>query len=262
MLSEAEEQILMEKSVTGRSAWVRFFQQLMAAARFDYEGEQLTQSEILAKLHDTDRNVRARAADSVTATLREKSMELTYVFNVLAADKASDDRRCGYGSWISYRNLDNKVADEVVEALVNAVTSNYDIVAQHYTLKRRLMGYDELTDYDRYAPLPVHDSDRQFSWDEAREIVQKAYTAFSPQAAEITQRFFDEDWIHAALQPGKRGGAFAAPGPPSAHPFVFMNFTGRATDIRTLAHELGHGLHQYLAVNAQGLLNSDTPLTT
>jgi len=262
ILSETEEQILMDKSVTGRSAWVRFFQQLMAAARYEYEGEQLTQSEILVKLHDTDRAVRAKAADAVTATLREKAMELTYVFNVLAADKASDDRRRGYQTWVSSRNLDNKVSDDIVEALVEAVTSNYDIVAQHYRLKRTLLGYDELTDYDRYAPLPVHDSDRQYSWDEARQIVQKAYAAFSPDAAAITQRFFDENWIHAALQPGKRGGAFAASGPPSAHPFIFLNFTGRASDIKTLAHELGHGIHQYMAIQAQGLLNSDTPLTT
>ncbi len=241
---------------------MRFFQQVMGAARFDYEGDKLTQSEILAKMHDSDREVRRKAADSVTATLHEKAMELTYIFNVLAADKASDDRRRGYETWVSARNLDNKVADEVVGALVQAVTSSYDIVAQHYTLKRALLGYDELTDYDRYAPLPVRDSDRQYSWDQAHDIVLKAYGAFSPQVAEIVQRFFDEHWIDAALQPGKRGGAFSASGTPSTHPFILMNFTGRASDIKTLAHELGHGVHQFLAAEHQGLLNADTPLTT
>lgn len=261
-LSEIEEQLLVEKSVTGRNAWTRFFSQLMGITRFDYEGEKLTQSQILSKLYDTDREVRRKASDSITAVLRERSMELTYIFNVLAADKFQEDKRRGYATWISSRNLSNKVADEVVEALVQAVTANYDIVARHYNLKRILLGYDELTEYDRYAPLPMKASDRLFTWDEAREIVQNAYQAFNPGMAEISQKFFDENWIHAALQPGKRGGAFSAGGPPSAHPFILINYTGRERDISTLAHELGHGVHQYLASNAQGILNASTPLTT
>lgn len=261
-LSEAEEQLLVEKAVTGRNAWTRFFSQFMGAARFTFDGEQLTQSQVLSKMHDPDREVRQKAADSVTEGLHDRAMELTYIFNVLTADKFFEDRRRGYATWISSRNLSNKVADEVVEALIQAVTSNYDIVARHYNLKRVLLGYDELTDYDRYAPLPVRASDKLFSWDEAREIVLNAYRAFSPQMAEITQRFFDERWIHAALMPGKRGGAFSASGPASAHPFILMNYTGRENDVATLAHELGHGVHQYLATNAQGLLNASTPLTT
>jgi oligoendopeptidase F len=261
-LSEIEEQLLVEKSVTGRNAWTRFFSQLMGITRFDYEGEKLTQSQILSKLYDTDRDVRRKAADSITEVLRERSMELTYIFNVLAADKYQEDKRRGYSTWISARNLSNKVADEVVEALVQSVTSNYDIVARHYNLKRILLGLDELTDYDRYAPLPMKSSDRLFNWDEAREIVQNAYRAFSPRMAEISQKFFNQSWIHAALQPGKRGGAFSAGGPPSAHPFILMNYTGREKDVATLAHELGHGVHQYLATEAQGILNASTPLTT
>lgn len=261
-LSEIEEQLLVEKSVTGRNAWTRFFNQLMGITRFDYEGEKLTQSQVLSKLYDPDREVRHKAADSITAVLRERAMELTYIFNVLAADKYQEDKRRGYATWISQRNLSNKVADEVVDALVQSVTSNYDIVARHYNLKRILLGYDELMDYDRYAPLPMKTSDKLFSWDEAREIVQNAYRAFNPQMAEISQKFFDENWIHAALHPGKRGGAFSAGGPPSAHPFILMNYTGRERDISTLAHELGHGVHQYLAANAQGILNASTPLTT
>lgn len=261
-LSEREEQILVEKSVTGRSAWGRFFSQLMGAARYKFDGEDLTQSQVLSKLHDPDRDTRRKAADSLTAGLHEQKMQLTYIFNVLAADKASEDRMRGYATWVSSRNLSNKVADETVEALVKAVTSNYDIAARHYELKRILLGYDELTDYDRYAPLPVKDSGKLFSWEEARNIVLNAYNAFSPQAAEIARRFFDENWIHARLQPGKRGGAFSAGGPPSAHPFVLMNYTGRERDVATLAHELGHGIHQYLAAEYQGVLNAPTPLTT
>lgn len=261
-LSEIEEQLLVEKDVTGRDAWVRLFTQIVGAARFEYDGEQLTQSQILAKLHDADRDVRRRAADSVTATLREKSMELTYIFNVLAADKAADDRRRGYATWVSSRNLSNKASDAVVDALVTAVTNNYDIVARHYTLKRKLMGLDELTDYDRYAPLVIDADEREYTWEEAREIVQNAYDAFSPEMGDIVRRFFDENWIHAALQPGKRGGAFAAAVTPSVHPYILMNFTGQGRDVKTLAHELGHGVHMYLAGQKQGLIGASTPLTT
>ena len=261
-LSELEEQLLVEKDVTGREAWVRLFTQMMGAARFEFDGEQLTQSQILAKLHDGDRDVRHRAADSITATLKTKQMELGYIFNVLVADKAADDRRRGYATWVSSRNLSNKASDAVVEALVSAVTASYDIVARHYTLKRQIMGLDQLEDYDRYAPLPMETAERDYTWDEAREIVQTAYDAFSPQMGAVVRRFFEENWIHAALQPGKRGGAFAAPVTPSVHPYIFLNFTGKGRDVKTLAHELGHGVHMYLAGERQGLIGAATPLTT
>ncbi|MGQ9909343.1 MAG: M3 family oligoendopeptidase [Candidatus Flexifilum sp.] len=261
-LSEPEEKILVEKAVTGRSAWTRFFTQLMGALRFDYEGESLNQSQILRRLYETDRETRRKAADSITAGLRSRSMELTYIFNVLAADKASDDRLRGYPSWITARNLSNKASDAMVEALIGAVTANYDIVAQHYDLKRRLLGYETLFDYDRYAPLDLGGAGRHYTWDEARQIVIDAYTAFSPRLGAIAQRFFDERWIHAALLPNKRGGAFASPTVPSAHPFVFINYTGVARDVMTLAHELGHGLHMYLSAEAQGITGLYTPLTT
>ncbi len=262
LLSEAEEKLLVEKAVTGREAWGRFFNQLMGAARYRLHGEELTQSQVLSKMFDVDRELRREAAAAVTAGLQEQAMQLTYIFNILAADKASEDRQRGYDTWVSSRNLSNKVADDVVEALVQAVTANYDIVAAHYELKRILLGYEELYDYDRNSPLPVAGSDRIYQWQEARDIVQQAYRAFSPRMAGISQRFFDESWIHAALAPGKMGGAFSAGGPPSAHPFIMMNFTGRERDVMTLAHELGHGVHQVLATETQGLLNANTPLTT
>lgn len=262
LLSEPEEKLLVEKAVTGREAWNRFFNQLMGASRYQLRGEELTQSQVLSKLFDTDRELRREAAAAVTAGLQEQAMQLTYVFNVLAADKASEDRQRGYDTWVSSRNLANKVADEVVEALVQAVTGNYDIVAAHYELKRILLGHDELLHYDRNSPLPVPDSDRIYQWEEARDIVQQAYHNFSPRMAAISQRFFDGGWIHAALAPGKMGGAFSASGPVSAHPFIMMNYTGRERDVATLAHELGHGVHQALAAEAQGLLNAQTPLTT
>ncbi len=262
MLSEAEEKILVDKSVTGSNAWVRLFTQITSAMRYSYDGEQVTQSQILAKLHDADRETRKKAADSLTEGLRSRSMELTYIFNVLAADKASDDKRRGYESWISSRNLSNKAPDAVVEALIKAVTARYELVARHYNLKRVLLGYDELYDYDRYAPIPVKGEESEYSWSEARAIVENAYNAFSPRLGGIVKEFFDGNWIHAALMPNKRGGAYASPTVPSAHPFVFMNFTGQTRDVMTLAHELGHGMHMYLSSEAQGITGLYTPLTT
>ncbi len=261
-LSEIEEQLLVEKSVTGRSAWVRFFTQLTSAIRLDWDGQKLSMTQVLTKLHDADRETRRKAAEAITAGLKDKSMELTYIFNVLAADKASDDKKRNYPSWISSRNLSNKAPDEVVEALIKSVTGNYSIVSQHYNLKRQLLGLDELTDYDRYAPLPIKDSDSFYTWDEAKEIVLTAFRAFSPRVAEVSQRFFDENWIHAPVLPNKRGGAFCAFTVPSAHPFVLVNFEGKARDVQTLAHELGHGVHAYLAAEAHGLFGMHTPLTT
>ncbi len=261
-LSEIEEQIIVEKDVTGAGAWVRFFTQLTSAMRFDWEGEKVNQSKILDKLHSEDRETRRKGAEAVTAGLREKQMELTYIFNTLVLDKANEDQRRGYPTWISARNLSNKAPDSVVNALIQAVTSNYAIVARHYQLKRALLGLDELRDYDRYAPLKIDAPEAAYSWSEARQIVHNAYTAFSPRLGEIVNRFFDENWIHAPVLPNKRGGAFASPTVASAHPFVFVNYLGKDRDIMTLAHELGHGLHMYLSAEAQGLTGLYTPLTT
>jgi oligoendopeptidase F len=261
-LSEIEEQLLVEKSVTGRSAWSRFFTQLTSALRFDYEGQKLNQSQVLNYLYDADREVRRKAAETVTQGLSSRSMELTYIFNVLVADKASDDKRRGYPTWISARNLANEAPDEVVDALITAVTSNYDLVARHYQLKKALLGYDELTEYDRYAPLPIEAAEREFTWEQARDIVLNAYHAFSPRLSEIAEMFFTQNWIHAPVLPNKRGGAFSSPTVPSAHPYVMMNFLGKSRDIMTLAHELGHGVHQWLSSQNQTFFNVYTPLTT
>jgi oligoendopeptidase F len=261
-LSEVEEQLLLDTDVTGRSAWTRFFTQLMSSMRYDYEGEKLNQSQVLVKLQQPDRETRKKAADVLTAGLKDRSMELTFIFNVLASDKASDDRRRNFSEWISSRNLDNKAPDEVVQALIDSVTSSYELVQRHYTLKRQLMGLDELFDYDRYAPLTLKQSDRFYTWEEAKQIVLNAFNAFSPRMGEVAQRFFDENWIHAAIMPNKRGGAFASPSVPSAHPFVFVNYQGNARDVMTLAHELGHGIHMYLSSEKHGILGLYTPLTT
>ncbi|GAB4421062.1 MAG: M3 family oligoendopeptidase [Anaerolineae bacterium] len=258
-LTEPEEKILAEKSVTGRSAWARFFSELMGNTRYPFDGEELTQAAILARLYDPDRSVRQRAAQAFTDVLRQQLPTLTYIFNTLAADKASDDRLRRFPSWIASRNLDNQVSDAVVEALIEAVTARYDIVARYYRLKRSLLGLDTLYDYDRYAPLPA--AEGHYRWEQARDMVLEAYGKFHPQMAEIAGQFFARSWIDAPPYPGKRSGAYSASAVPSVHPYVFLNFTGSARDVMTLAHELGHGVHQYLS-REQGMLQQHTPLTT
>jgi oligoendopeptidase F len=259
LLSEPEEKILSEKSVTGRSAWDRFFDESHGAARYAFDGEELTRDQVLAKLYSPDRDLRARAADAVTAGLREMKRANTFVFNTILADKASDDRLRSYPTWITARNMANQVDDRTVDALIAAVTSRYDIVARYYRLKRSLLGLDALHDYDRYAPLPA--ADRRYTWEDARAIVLNAYASFHPDMAETARPFFDDRWIDAAVRPGKIGGAFSHGVVPSVHPYVLMNYEGRIRDVMTLAHELGHGVHQKLA-GRQSILEHRTPLTT
>jgi oligoendopeptidase F len=259
LLSEPEEKILAEKSITGREALVRFFEETLGAAKFELDGQQVPEQVVLSKLYDVDRAVRQRAAASLTAGLRSMLRTTTYVFNTILADKASDDTLRSYASWISSRNLGNEVDDGTVQALVDSLTARYDIVARYYRLKRELLGLDELFDYDRYAPLPT--TERIYRWEEAKEIVLGAYAAFDPRMAEIAQMFFDKRWIDAEIKPGKRSGAYSHPAVPSVHPYVFLNYEGTPKEVMTLAHELGHGVHQWLA-REQGLLQADTPLTT
>ena len=179
-LSEAEEQIIIEKGLTGSGAWTRFFTQLTSAFRFDWLGDEVNMTFVLNKLRDADRDVREMAWRKLSDKLGEKSMELTFIFNTLALDKANSDRRRGYPSWISSRNLSNKASDEVVEALVSSVTGNYELVARHYRLKRALLGYEELYDYDRYAPLNLKESEAFYVWEAARDIVLEAFDRLQP----------------------------------------------------------------------------------
>jgi len=259
LLSEPEEKILTEKAVTGRNAWDRFFDELHSRNRYEWDGAQVPAEVVLNKLFDEDRSVRVRAHGSVTEGLKKMLPQSAYVFNTILADKASDDRLRGYPTWLSARNRDNEVDDESVQSLIDAVTGRYDIVNRYYRLKRRLLGLDELFDYDRYAPLPA--SDAFFTWDEAQETVLNAYEKFHPRMAEIAGQFFEKRWIDAPVRDGKLGGAYAMPMTPKTHPFIMMNFEGRRNDVETLAHELGHGIHQFLA-RERGMLLADTPLTT
>jgi oligoendopeptidase F len=257
--SEAEEKILAEKAVTGRNAWIRFFEEVHSGARYTLEGEELPQQSVLTKLYEPDRTQRQRAAEAFTAGLQNMRRVNTYVFNNLLADKASDDRLRSYPTWISARNLANQIDDSTVDALVQAVRGRYGIVARYYTLKKKLLRLEELFDYDRYAPLPT--ANRRYQWQEAKQMVLEAYSGFHPEMGEIAVSFFKKNWIDAAVLPGKRGGAYSHGAVPSVHPYIFMNFEGTPRHVMTLAHEMGHGVHQYLS-REQGILSADTPLTT
>ena len=257
LLSEPEEKVLAEKTVTGRSAWSRLFTQVTDAISVELDGQTAQLEEALSRLHHPDRGMRQAAGQAVTRALEPGLTVRTYIFNTILADHSTDDRLRAFPTWISSRNLSNEIDESTVEALVTAVTSRYDLPARWYRLKARLLGLDELTEHDRYAPLLP--DEREIDWPEARRTVLDAYRSFSPQMAEIAAGFFDR-YIDAPVVPGKQGGAFSHPAVPSAHPYVLLNFTARRRDVMTLAHELGHGVHQVLA-NGQGLFNAATPLT-
>ena len=259
LLTEPEEKILSEKDVTGHAAWYRFFDETHSARLYEWEGEQIPQQVLLTKLFSTDRETRRKAQQVMTDGLKDMARTTTFVFNTILADKASTDRLRKFPSWLTARNISNEVEDDSVQALIDAVTSRYDVVARYYTLKGKLLGIDDQKDYDRYAPLPA--ADRDYSWKDARALVLESYRAFHPQMADITDKFFKENWIDAPTRPGKTGGAYSMPATPSTHPYVFMNFEGKPRDVMTLAHELGHGVHQYLYKN-RGMFQGRTPLTT
>jgi len=258
LLTEPEEVILTEKSVTGRSAWQRLFEEQVSTIEVELDGATGTLEAALAQLHAPDRDVRRAAADAVTAGLEPGLRTRAFVLNTLLSDKATDDRLRHYDSWISSRNLSNEASDESVQALVDAVQRRYGIPQRWYALKARLLRLDRLADYDRLAS--VADTDAEVGWREAKELVLDAYSSFSGELADDARRFFDGAWIDAAARPGKRPGAFCAYTVPSHHPYVLLNWTSRRRDVLTLAHELGHGLHAYLA-RAQGVYHQSTPLT-
>ena len=255
-LSENEEKILLEKEAVGRNSWTTLFNKILSAAKFGTK--KRTEEEVLTDLYHADRNVRKTAATEMTSGLRDNSHILTHIFNTLAADKMITDRLRRHPSWINSMNLHNELQNTTVETLIEAVTSRYDIVHRYYRVKRQLLGLKKLEHYDRYAPLPSLPT-KQIEWQSCRETVLKSFADFSPKMAEIAEMFFSRNWIHAPVGEGKRGGAFAHPCVPEAHPYVLVNYTGNLRDVSTVAHELGHGIHQVLAAT-QGHFNSDTPL--
>jgi oligoendopeptidase F len=259
-LSDELEKLLHEKEVTGRSAWSRLFDETTAGMRVTVNGEALTVSAALNKLSDQNRLVREAAGRAIGAAFGDSIKLFSLITNTLAKDKEIIDTWRHYPRPGSYRNRSNMVEDEVVDALVSAVRADYPRLAhRYYLMKAKWLGLPRLMHWDRNAPLP-DDDDRTIEWNDARERVLTAYGAFSPDLAAIGRRFFDRPWIDATLKPGKASGAFAHPTVPSAHPYLLLNYHGRTRDVMTLAHELGHGVHQVLA-GEQGYLMAGTPLT-
>ena len=269
LLSQPEERILAEKRVTGESAWVRLFSELVSAIEVDVtpeepsngasaETERVPLDAALSRLTAPTREVRRAAAEAVTSALDPGLRTRGYLFNTLLHDKAVDDRLRGYGHWLQSRNLANEASDESVQALVEAVKARYELPRRWYRLKARLLGIDRIADYDRMAP--VVSEDEAMAWTEARELVLDAYGSFSPELGRVASEFFDGRRIDAPLRPGKRGGAFCAYTVPSREPYVLLNWTSKRRDALTLAHELGHGVHAALGAR-QGVFHHHTPLT-
>ena len=263
-LDDQLEKLLLEKSVAGRGAWNRLFDETMADLRFDVElpdgAREMTNAEVLNLLSDGDGAVRKAAAKSLGAVLGKNARTFTLITNTLAKDKEIEDKWRGFARPVSSRNLANVVEDEVVDALVTAVRGSYsDLSHRYYGLKAKWFGVDQLDYWDRNAPLP-DDDDTKIHWGDAVTKVLDAYGSFSPDLADVARNFFDNNWIDAPVRPGKSPGAFAHPTVPGAHPYLLLNYQGKTRDVMTLAHELGHGVHQVLA-GGQGHLMSDTPLT-
>jgi oligoendopeptidase F len=255
LLSLAEERLLAEREAVGRNSWTSLFDKVLGHTTFG--PRQRSEEEVLADLHHPQRRVRRQAARDMTAGLRGQSHILTHIYNTLAAEKMITDRQRRHRSWLEAMNLDNQLREETVATLVGAVTSRYDLVERYYRVKRRLLGLKRLEHYDRYAPLPSLPT-AKISWQECRRIVLDAFAPFSKEMAEVADGFFMKGWIHAPLLPHKRGGAFAHPTVPDVHPYLMVNYTGNVNDVSTVAHELGHGIHQVLAAR-QGHYNSETP---
>ena len=259
-LDDRIEQLFHEKGVTSRGAWNRLFDETIAGLRFEVEGEKLPLEQTLNFLAEPEEEKRRAGAQALAKVFDENARLFTLITNTLAKDKDISDRWRGFEDIADSRHLANRVEREVVDALVSSVHAAYPRLAhRYYKLKAKWFGKDKLEYWDRNAPLPKVET-RTIGWDEARDTVLGAYSTFSPRMADIARNFFDKSWIDAGVRPGKATGAFAHPTVPSAHPYVLLNYMGKPRDVMTLAHELGHGVHQVLAA-PNGALMAPTPLT-
>jgi oligoendopeptidase F len=259
-LDEKLEELFFEKSVTGAQAWNRLFDETMSGLKFDVDGEILPIEGALHLLSDKDEKKREAAFGAVGKTLNDNARLFTHITNVLAKDKEISDRWRGYKDIADSRHMANSVEREVVDALETAVRDAYPRLShRYYQMKAKWFGKDQLNAWDRNAPLPTSD-DRTFDWETAKTTVLDAYGRFSPQLRQVAEPFFSGGWIDGPVKEGKAMGAFAHPTVPSAHPYLMLNYLGKARDVMTLAHELGHGVHQVLA-GPQGSILSNTPLT-
>jgi oligoendopeptidase F len=260
-LEETSEKLMHDLHITSRDGWIRLFDQVIARLRFSYRGETMTETQVLHLMNtSSDSDVRRDAGLAFAAGLETQKDTFALIMNNLVKDKATEDRWRTFPSPSAARHLQNQVEGEVVETLVSAVKDAYPRLShRYYQYKATWLGQETLNFWDRNAPLPQV-SQPTYTWDQAKDIVLSAYEAFSPEMAAIGRRFFDQGWIHAAPQAGKDSGAYSHPCVPSVHPYILMNFKGSQRDVMTLAHELGHGVHQVLSAD-QGYLMSDTPLT-
>ncbi len=260
LLSEPEEKILNEKSISGASAWGRLFSEHISAVTVDLDSapEPVTLDSALSNLMSPDRDVRRATAEAVTVALEPGLRTRAFIFNTLLHDKATDDRLRSYPNWLASRNLSNEASDESVEALLSAVRNRYELARRWYRLKAQLLGIDKLADYDRMAA--VTRDDEPVDWQDAKDLVLDSYAAFTPELGDPARAFFDDNRIDAPPRPAKRGGAFAAYTVPSEHPYLMLNFTAKRRDVLILAHEMGHGLHAELA-RPRGVFEQHTPLT-
>ncbi len=259
-LDDRTEQLFLEKSMTGAAAWNRLFDETMASLRYTIDGEEVPLEVALNLLQDADGETRHKAAMALAKTFGDNIRTFTLITNTLAKDKEISDRWRGFDDIADSRHLANRVEREVVDALAAAVREAYPRLShRYYAMKARWLGMEQLEFWDRNAPLP-ETPNTLIPWSDAKETVLSAYGAFAPEMAAIAGRFFDEQWIDAPVRPGKAPGAFAHPTVPSAHPYVLVNYMGKPRDVMTLAHELGHGVHQVLA-GSQGALMAATPLT-
>ena len=260
LLDPLVEEILIEKSATGRSAWVRLFDETSAALRFPFKTEMVSEAEILNYLSDIDPEKRKIAGKSLSQTLEKNKRIFGMILNVISRDRYIEDNKRGFKRIVSSRNLDNDVEDEVVDALVKTVDEAMpQLTHRYYKWKAKQFGKSKIDWWDRNAPLP-QTSDRSIEWSEAKSIVLESFASFHPEIARLANQFFENNWIDADVRKGKASGAFAHPSIPSLHPYVLLNYQGKIRDVMTLAHELGHGVHQILAAK-NGLLMSETPLT-
>jgi oligoendopeptidase F len=254
------EQLFLEKSQTGAGAFNRLFDETMAGLTFEVDDKTLTLEPTLNLMQHPDEAMRKKGSDALAKTFSANVKLFTLITNTLAKDKSISDQWRGFKDIADARHLSNRVEPEVVAALVEAVRAAYPKLShRYYKMKAKWMGKDKLMHWDRNAPLPQEDT-REIGWDEARETVLSAYGEFAPEMAKVAKDFFDKNWIDAPSRPGKSPGAFAHPTVPSAHPYVLLNYLGKPRDVMTLAHELGHGVHQVLAAK-QGALMAGTPLT-
>jgi oligoendopeptidase F len=258
LLSEPEEKILSEKSLTGAGAWTRLFEELTSAIEVRLPEETVALDVALSRLALSDRETRRTAAEAVTEALAPGLRTRAFLFNTLLADKGIDDRLRRYPHWLAARNLANEASDESVQALIEAVRARNEIPRRWYRLKAKLLGLERLADYDRMAS--VTEDQASFPFAQARQIVLDCYSSFSPELGQVAGAFFSERRIDAPVRPAKRGGAFCASVVPSVKPYVLLNYTSQRRDVLTLAHELGHGVHFALAAR-QGIFHQTTPLT-